>query len=39
MLYLPLYNGVTKLEVGVPKEHAARQSAARPADRAKPIVF
>jgi hypothetical protein len=39
MLYLPLYNGMTKLEVGVPKEHTLAKAPARPADRAKPIVF
>lgn len=39
MIYLPLYNGVTKLEVGVPKEHTLAKAPPRPADRAKPIVF
>lgn len=39
LLYLPLYNGVTKVEVGIPKEHALAKAPPRPADRAKPIVF
>jgi hypothetical protein len=30
---------MTKLEVGVPKEHTLAKAPARPADRAKPIVF
>ncbi|HWB08239.1 MAG TPA: SGNH/GDSL hydrolase family protein [Pirellulales bacterium] len=39
MLYLPLYNGVTKVEVGIPKEHALAKAPPRPAPRDKPIVF
>lgn len=38
MVYLPLYNGVTRVEFGVPKGAAPRAAAARPAGR-KPIVF
>jgi len=38
MLYLPLFNGVTSLEIGVPKGTAISPGAARPADR-KPILF
>lgn len=39
MIYLPLYNGVTKLEVGVPKEHTLAKAPPRPAGRAQAIVF
>lgn len=39
MLYLPLYNGTVSLEIGVPKGYAVEPGPARPADRAKPIVF
>lgn len=38
MLYLPLFNGVTSLEIGVPKGTAVRPGSPRPAGR-KPIVF
>ena len=38
MLYLPLYNGVTSLEIGVPKGTVVGAGPARPAAR-KPIVF
>jgi hypothetical protein len=37
-LYLPLYNGIEKLEIGVPVEAKFEPAAARPAGR-KPIVF
>ncbi|MFN0170216.1 MAG: SGNH/GDSL hydrolase family protein [Bryobacteraceae bacterium] len=37
-LYLPLFNGVTSLEVGVPKGTALGPGSPRPAGR-KPIVF
>jgi hypothetical protein len=39
MLYLPLYNGVSSLKIGVPKGHNVTPAPARPADRQKPIVF
>jgi hypothetical protein len=39
MLYLPLYNGVTKVEIGIPKEHTLAKAPPRPAQRAKPILF
>lgn len=39
MLYLPLYNGVTSLEIGIPKSALLRDSEPRPAATAKPIVF
>ncbi|MCP3917120.1 MAG: sulfatase-like hydrolase/transferase [bacterium] len=39
LLYLPLYNGVTRLEVGVPDGTVLRPGAERPADAARPIVF
>jgi hypothetical protein len=38
MLYLPLYNGVSSVEIGVPKGTAVGSGSARPAGR-KPIVF
>jgi hypothetical protein len=38
MLYLPLFNGVTSLEIGVPKGTVLNPGSARPAGR-KPIVF
>ncbi|QOV91628.1 SGNH/GDSL hydrolase family protein [Humisphaera borealis] len=39
LLYLPLYNGVTSLEIGVPKGSTLFKPDARPAARAKPILF
>ena len=39
LLYLPLYNGVKSVEVGVPKGTALLKADARPAGRRKPIVF
>jgi hypothetical protein len=38
MLYLPLYNGVESVEIGVPKSATIRKPAARKS-RLKPIVF
>jgi lysophospholipase L1-like esterase len=39
LLYLPLYNGVSSVEVGLPKGAALKQADPRPADRRTPIVF
>lgn len=39
LLYLPLYNGVSSVEVGVPKEAKLARAPERPAGRRKPIVF
>lgn len=39
LLYLPLYNGVSSVEVGIPKGAALLKAPPRPAERAKPIVF
>ena len=39
LLYLPLYNGVSRVELGVPKQQGLRPGAERPADRRRPIVF
>jgi hypothetical protein len=39
LLYLPLYNGVQSVEIGVPNEASLKKAAQRPADRRKPIVF
>ena len=38
LLYLPLYNGVTSVEVGVPAGHSIKKAGPYPAGR-KPIVF
>ena len=39
LLYLPLYNGVSSVEIGLPRGATLRKAEPRPADRAKPIVF
>lgn len=39
LLYLPLYNGVSKLEIGVPEGTTLSKAPAREAGRDKPIVF
>jgi len=39
LLYLPLYNGVASVELGLPKDATLKKAPARPEDRAKPIVF
>jgi len=39
LLYLPLYNGVTSVEIGVPKGRQIAKPKPRDAARAKPIVF
>jgi hypothetical protein len=39
LLYLPLYNGVSSVEVGLPKENRLAKAPFRPRDRQKPIVF
>ncbi|HNO79877.1 MAG TPA: SGNH/GDSL hydrolase family protein [Phycisphaerae bacterium] len=39
LLYLPLYNGVTELLIGVEQDARLIKPAPRPADRIKPIVF
>ena len=39
MIYLPLYNGVSSVEVGVPAANSIEKAAAYASDRAKPIVF
>ncbi len=39
LLYLPLYNGVDTLEVGVPPEADLAPAPARPAGMDKPVVF
>lgn len=38
-LYLPLYNGVSKVALGVPRGHTIAPAPAYPAGRDKPIVF
>jgi hypothetical protein len=39
LLYLPLYNGVSSVELGVPEGRTIEQTAARAEVRKKPIVF
>jgi lysophospholipase L1-like esterase len=39
LLYLPLYNGVTSVEIGIPKEKVMVKAAPRLIERQKPIVF
>lgn len=39
LLYLPLYNGVSAVELGVPKQFALTKAPARVAGADKPIVF
>ena len=39
MLYLPLYNGVSSVEIGLPKGTSLKKADARPAGKDKPIVF
>lgn len=39
LLYLPLYNGVSSVEIGLPKGTTLKKADARPANRKAPIVF
>ena len=39
LLYLPLYNGVSSLELGIPEDRTIARPAPRATDRRKPIVF
>ncbi len=39
MMYLPLYNGVSKVEIGIPKGNALSVAAERPESHRKPIIF
>ena len=39
LLYLPLYNGVSSVEIGVPDSTAIEKAPAYSAERLKPIVF
>jgi hypothetical protein len=39
LLYLPLYNGVESVEVGIPAESRLEQGTAYPADASRPLVF
>jgi hypothetical protein len=39
LLYLPLYNGVTSVEVGVPAGSSVRKAPPRAPERSKPILF
>jgi hypothetical protein len=39
LLYLPLYNGVSSVEIGIPKDKTLAAGLLRPEARRKPIVF
>jgi hypothetical protein len=39
LLYLPLYNGVTSVEIGLAKEAGLAKGPARPAEYQKPLLF
>jgi hypothetical protein len=39
MLYLPLYNGVTAVRIGIPQGTRLGKAPARPRERSRPIVF
>ncbi len=39
LLYLPLYNGVSAVEVGIPGDRKLEKGASRPASHRQPIVF
>jgi len=39
MIYLPLYNGVTKVEVGVPGKSVIKKAPPRPEGKQRPILF
>ncbi|MFO0822665.1 MAG: SGNH/GDSL hydrolase family protein [Gemmataceae bacterium] len=39
LLYLPLYNGVSSVEIGLPKGTTLKKADPRPADKQTPIVF
>lgn len=39
LLYLPLYNGVSSVEIGIPKETTLAKGPAYDANHARPIVF
>jgi len=39
LLYLPLYNGVSSVEIGLPKGSTLKKADARPADKQVPIIF
>ena len=39
LLYLPLYNGVSSVEIGLPKSHSLKTAPAYPATKRRPILF
>ena len=39
MIYLPLYNGVSSVEIGVPAANSIEKATTYSSDRAKPIIF
>jgi hypothetical protein len=39
LLYLPLYNGVSSVQIGIPKSSTLAKGPARPPERQKPVIF
>lgn len=39
LLYLPLYNGVKKVEIGIPPDNKITKAAAYPKNKRKPLLF
>jgi hypothetical protein len=39
LLYLPLYNGVSSVQIGIPKDRSISKPPARPEDHQKPILL
>ncbi|HXK61635.1 MAG TPA: SGNH/GDSL hydrolase family protein [Acidobacteriota bacterium] len=39
LLYLPLYNGVSSVEIGVPEGAVVKKAPPRPANRQRPVLF
>jgi hypothetical protein len=39
LLYLPLYNGVSSVQIGIPKDSTLAKGPPRPSERQQPIVF
>src|SRR5262249_19122837 len=39
LLYLPLYNGVSSVEIGIPRDNTLAKGPPRPALRQQPIVY
>jgi lysophospholipase L1-like esterase len=39
LLYLPLYNGVSSVQIGIPRDSSLAKGSVRPPERQKPIIF